>query len=142
MHSHPTRSPRISASPTPPAIDSCAPRRGRSDLLVWGIVLWRGFIRIAILYARVYRQEHIESTRQSEERVSCSRRLRTDTSLLDAHFICYQSSLYCEFGHGARSRGVRMRSCDLSSAAGDARGNRAVGPCREAARLRDAGVAP
>ena len=41
--------------PIPPAIDSCAPRSGRLDLLGLVMIQLRGLVRIAILYARVYR---------------------------------------------------------------------------------------
>src|ERR1700719_119273 len=57
IHSQPTRLPRISASPTSPAIDMCAPSIGRRGLPVFAIVRCRTFHRlggrerIAILYA-------------------------------------------------------------------------------------------
>src|SRR5271168_3971771 len=133
MHSHPACLPRFSASPTSPAIDMCAPRRGRSDLIESGMVGSRlGDLVRAILYDRPLNASSLPEIATVE---SLARDAR-------GWILHYSDAYHVHHDPDACDRGVGMREGDRAAAPGDARGDRAVGPCGKGARLRHAGVAP
>src|ERR1039458_8406594 len=84
MHSQPTCLPRISASPTSPAIDICTPRSGRVDWPVFAIVTCRlyapGFADASV--SRFYTNERPKRAARNRRSRSCPRRPWVDTSLL------------------------------------------------------------